>query len=314
MTPRLAIVMPCYNEQEMLPKTISVITEILDKMIADNQVAADSYVLCVDDGSRDATWDVINSLHEKDSKVKGVLLAHNRGQMPALLAGMHTVTDRCDACVTIDADLQDDPYVIPRMVELFKEGNEIVFGVRSSRETDTWFKRNSALGYYKFLRRLGVESVYNHAEFRLMSHRALKLLGEYGETNLYLRGIVAQIGLKTAVVTYPRKPREAGESKYHLPQLLSLSIDGITSFTAKPMRIIFYLGLILFLISCVVAIWAMINYFAGKTVTGWTSLILSVWFLGSLILISLGILGEYVGKIYIEVKHRPRYAIRQELF
>lgn len=311
---RLAIVMPCYNEQETLPRTLDVITGCLDSMVAGGIVSPDSYVLCVDDGSRDGTWDIIRGAHGSDARVKGIMLAHNRGQQSALVAGMETVMDRCDVCVTLDADLQDDPTVIPQMIAEYDKGADIVFGVRSSRDTDTWFKRNSAQGFYRVMRGFGIETVYNHAEFRLMSARALRLLAEYGERTIYLRGIVAQLGLRQATVSYPRAPRTAGESKYSMGKLIALAADGITSFTARPMMWILKTGLLLMAIDIIVAIWALGAYISGHAVSGWTSLILSLWFLGSLILISIGVLGVYIGKIYIETKQRPRYAVETELF
>lgn len=311
---RLAVVMPCYNEEETLRNTLNVVLSHLDSLVAEGRIAQDSYILCVDDGSKDRTWTLISEAHTSDARIKGISLAHNRGQQSALVAGMETVTDSCDACITIDADLQDDPAAIAKMLSEFDNGAEIVFGQRSSRDTDTWMKRNSALTFYRLQRTLGIESIDNHAEFRLMSNRALHLLAQYGESNLYLRGVVAQLGLKQAIVTYPRAARTAGTTKYSYAKLLSLSVDGITSFTAKPMRLIFNIGMLLLVVDIVVAIWALLSYLSGKAVTGWTSIILSVWFLGSLILIALGIVGEYIGKIYIEVKHRPRYAIREILF
>ncbi len=312
--PRLAIVMPCYNEQEVLPQTLATLLSLLEKWAAQDLIAANSYLLCVDDGSRDRTWPIISEYHRKDIRVKGVKLAHNRGQQCALLAGLHTAMDRCDICITIDADLQDDPGVMAQMIEQYNGGCEVVFGVRSSRHTDSWFKRTAAQSFYKLQNAMGIKTVYNHADFRLMSNRALHLLDEYGESNLYLRGIIPQIGLKTAIVEYPRSARTAGETKYPLSKQIALSIDGITSFTAKPMRYIFMIGLVLMVIDVAVAIWALFAYISHTAVSGWTSLILSVWFLGSLILMGLGILGEYIGKIYVEVKHRPRFAVETELF
>lgn len=312
--PRLAIVMPCYNEQEVLPQTFATLLSLLEKWAAQDLIAANSYLLCVDDGSRDRTWPIISEYHRQDIRVKGVKLAHNRGQQCALLAGLHTAMDRCDICITIDADLQDDPGVMAQMIEQYNGGCEVVFGVRSSRHTDSWFKRTAAQSFYKLQNAMGIKTVYNHADFRLMSNRALHLLDEYGESNLYLRGIIPQIGLKTAIVEYPRSARTAGETKYPLSKQIALSIDGITSFTAKPMRYIFMIGLVLMVIDVAVAIWALVAYISHTAVSGWTSLILSVWFLGSLILMGLGILGEYIGKIYVEVKHRPRFAVETELF
>lgn len=312
--PVIAIVIPCYNEQDALPVSIPKMLEILDVMVADNIVAPESYILCCNDGSKDSTWQTITDLHAQDPRVKGISLAHNRGHQKVLLAGLMTVCNNCDAAVSIDADLQDDPKAIIEMVKRFRQGDEIVYGVRSSRATDTWFKRTSAHAFYSLQKKMGVETVFDHADYRLMSNNALNLLAEYGEANLFLRGIVPHIGLKTGIVTYERAERVAGESKYPLSKMLSFSIDGITSFSAKPMRMIFTIGMILLFLDIAVAIWVLIAYFRGITIHGWASLMLSVWFLGSLILIGIGIIGEYIGKIYIEVKHRPRYAIAEKIW
>ncbi len=311
---RLSIVMPCYNEQEILPHTLEVMLGLMERLVSRGLISDDSYIFLVDDGSRDDTWRIVSETHAMDPRVKGISLAHNRGQQAALIAGLESVMDRCDACVTMDADLQDDPSAIEKMISEYNKGCEIVFGVRSNRDKDTVFKRGTAGMFYKLMQKMGVETIPNHADYRLMSNRALHLLAEYGERSMYLRGIVPQLGLKTAVVEYPRPAREIGESKYPLSKMLSLAVDGVTSFTAKPMTLIFLVGLLLMLIDIVVAVWVLVSYFTGSAVSGWTSLILSVWFLGSLILMSIGILGEYIGKIYLEVKRRPRYAIKEELF
>lgn len=311
----LAIVIPCYNEEQALPITAARLLQLLDRMTAEGLTAPDSYLLCCNDGSRDRTWQVIEDLHRRDKRVKGISLAHNRGHQNALLAGLMTVRDRCDAAVSIDADLQDDPEAIVKMVKEFRDGKEIVYGVRSSRETDTWFKRTSAHAFYSFQKNMGLETVYDHADYRLMSSRALGLLSQYGESNLFLRGIIPQIGLDTAVVTYPRTERVAGESKYPLKKMLSFSIDGITSFSARPMRWIFMTGLLLLVVALAVTVYVFVSYFFSDHIeAGWASLMLSVWILGSMILIAIGIVGEYIGKIFNEVKHRPRYAIRDTLW
>lgn len=312
--PVIAIVIPCYNEQEVLPITLPALLGILDGLVADGKISPDSFILCSNDGSRDSTWDVITAFHLKDHRVKGISLAHNRGHQNALLAGLMTAKDVCDAAISIDADLQDDPKAIISMVDKYLEGKEIVYGVRSSRETDTWFKRTSANAFYRFQKTMGLDTVSNHADYRLMSSRALNLLSEYGEKNLFLRGIIPMIGLDTDVVTYPRAARAAGESKYPLAKMLSFSIDGITSFSAKPMRMIFLTGLFLILLDIAVAIYVLISYFTSDIIEpGWTSIMLSVWFLGALILMGIGIVGEYIGKIFIEVKNRPRYAVKDYL-
>lgn len=311
----LAIVIPCYNEEQALPITADKLLQLLDRMTAEGLTAPESYLLCCNDGSRDRTWEVIEELHMRDSRVKGINLAHNRGHQNALLAGLMTVRDKCDAAVSIDADLQDDPEAIVKMVREFHKGKEIVYGVRSSRDSDTWFKRTSAHAFYSFQKNMGLETVYDHADYRLMSSRALDLLSQYGESNLFLRGIIPQIGLDTAVVTYPRAERVAGESKYPLKKMLSFSIDGITSFSARPMRWIFMTGLMLLVVALLVTVYVFISYFFSDHISaGWASLMLSVWILGSMILIAIGIVGEYIGKIFNEVKHRPRYAIRDTLW
>lgn len=311
--PIISIVIPCYNEGLALPTTVDCLLALLDKMVDEKLISSSSFILCSNDGSKDNTWEVVKDLHTKDSRVKGISLAHNKGHQYALLAGLLTAMDKCDAAISIDADLQDDPHAIIQMVKDFRAGNEIVYGVRSSRATDTWFKRTTAHAFYSFQKSMGLNTVYDHADYRLMSNRALHLLNEYGESNLFLRGIVPQIGLNTSIVKYERKERIAGESKYPLSKMLSFSIDGITSFSAKPMRMIFMIGLILLFIDLIVGIYVLVSYFSHATISGWASLMLSIWFLGSLILMSIGIVGEYIGKIFIEVKQRPRYAIMETI-
>ncbi len=313
MAPRIAIVIPCYNEEQALPISSKEILKLLDKMTADGLISADSFVLCCNDGSRDRTWQIIEELHMADSRIKGISLAHNRGHQNVLLAGLMTVRDMCDAAISIDADLQDDPNAIVEMVRQFHQGKEIVFGVRSSRATDTWFKRSTAHAFYWLQQKMGVDTIYDHADYRLMSARALDMLSEYDEKNLFLRGIVPQLGLEQGIVTYIRNERVAGESKYPLAKMLSFSIDGITSFSARPMRWIFLTGLLFLVIDVIVAIWVLVSHFFYTTISGWASLMLSVWFLGSLILIAIGIVGEYIGNIFVEVKNRPLYSIKDKL-
>lgn len=312
--PVLAVVVPCYHEEQALPLTMPRLLEVLSSLEAEGQISPDSFVLCVDDGSKDATWDVIRRLHMESARVKGIALAHNRGHQYALLAGLMTVMPVCDAAVSIDADMQDDPYAIKEMVAKFRAGVEIVYGVRRSRRTDTWFKRNSARAFYKMQDAMGLQSVYDHADYRLMSRRALEILSEYKEQNLFLRGIVPLIGLTTGVVYYDRHERVAGDSKYPLGKMLAFSVDGITSFSAKPLRLIFFTGLGLMAISILVAVYVLCSFFTGSSVSGWSSLMLSVWFLGSLILMAIGIVGEYIGKVFREVKSRPRYNIRESIW
>jgi len=311
--PIIAVVVPCYNEQEVLPLTVPRLLDVLDRMSAAGLASAESYLLLCNDGSRDATWPIIGDMHRDNKRVKGISLAHNRGHQYALLAGLTTVIGRCDAAISIDADLQDDPEAIIEMVKLFNDGAEIVYGVRASRATDTWFKRTTARCFYRFQRAMGLDTVYDHADYRLMSSRALTMLSQYGESNLFLRGIIPQLGLTTAVVTYDRAVRAAGESKYPLGKMLSFSIDGITSFSARPMRIIFLVGLVLLLLDLAVALYVFISYFGHSAISGWASIMLSMWFLGSLLLMCLGIVGEYIGKIFIEVKNRPRFYISERL-
>lgn len=312
--PVIAIVVPCYNEESALKHTMPELLKILSNLAEEGEISDESYILCVDDGSRDATWrDICALAGSFPGKVHGVALAHNRGHQYALLAGLMTAKENCDAAISIDADLQDDPQAIVAMVKQFKAGSEIVYGVRRSRGTDTWFKRNSARAFYKLQKAMGLETVYDHADYRLMSKRALDILSEYGEQNLFLRGIVPQIGLTTSIVYYDRAERVAGESKYPFKKMLAFSIDGITSFSAKPMQWIFNIGILILAVDIVVAIYVLVSYFCGNTVSGWSSLMLSVWFLGSLILIAIGVVGEYVGKMFMEVKHRPRYNIRDRV-
>lgn len=311
--PLIAIVVPCYNEETALPISSVKLLSLLDRMAGDGLIDKYSFILCCDDGSGDATWNTIRRLNGQDKRIKGISLAHNRGHQNVLLAGLMAVKDRCDAAISIDADLQDDPEAMVDMVRQFIDGKDIVYGVRSSRKTDTAFKRITAHGFYRFQKLMGLETIYDHADYRLMSRRAICMLGEYGESNLFLRGIIPQIGLEQGIVTYARSKRIAGESKYPVGKMLSFSIDGITSFSAKPMRIIFLTGLFLLLIDIAVALWVLIAYFHHSTISGWSSLMLSVWFFGSLILMGIGIVGEYIGKIFVEVKHRPRYAIKESL-
>lgn len=311
--PVIAVVVPCYCEEQALPLSMPRLLEVLDTLSANRLASPDSYVMCVDDGSSDATWRIIQELHEADARVHGISLAHNRGHQAALLAGLMTVMSECDAAVSIDADMQDDPRAILEMVQLFNSGVEIVYGVRRSRATDTWFKRNSARAFYRMQNAMGLQTVYDHADYRLMSRRAIEILSEYKEENLFLRGLVPQIGLTTGVVYYDRHERVAGSSKYPLKKMLAFSIDGITSFTSRPLRWIFLTGLWLLIIDLAVAIYVICSLIAGDAVSGWSSLMLSVWFLGSLIIMAIGLVGEYIGKIFTEVKARPRYNIRDRL-
>ena len=309
----LYILAPCYNEAEVLPLTSKIFLDKLNSLITEGKISENSRVAFVDDGSKDETWNIIESLHELDPKFIGVKLSRNRGHQNALLGGMSTVADDCDMIVTIDADAQDDVNAIDKMVDDFNGGTEIVYGVRASRETDTFFKRTTAQGFYKFMTLMGVETVYNHADFRLMSSRAVKALLDFKEVNLFLRGMVPLVGFKSSTVAYDRAPRLAGESKYPLKKMLTFAFDGITSFSIRPIRFITALGGITLILSVIFAIYALISYFVHNTVPGWTSTVLSIWFFGSLQLIATGVVGEYIGKIYLEAKGRPRFFIEKYL-
>ena len=310
---RLAIVIPCYNEEEMLPISLPRLTEFLSALVSRDKISKDSYLLLVDDGSKDKTWDQLKEWHEKSDMVRALKLARNTGHQNALFSGMLTASKDADMIVSIDADLQDDYTKIEEMVDFYHEGCDIVYGVRSKRDSDSFFKRFTAESYYKLLNRMGVDCVYNHADFRLMSKRAVEQLAKYEEVNLYLRGIVPLIGYKSAVVEYERTKREAGESKYPFKKMLALAFDGITSFSVKLINYILGLGIIVLFICFVAAVYAFVSYFSGNVTEGWTSLILSIWFLGGVQLICLGVIGEYIGKTYKEVKRRPKYNIETYL-
>ncbi len=310
---RLAIVVPCYNEEEMLPITTKELTEVINDLIYKEKIAKDSYILYVDDGSKDATWELIEKLHKENDKVFGLKLAGNVGHQYALTAGMIQAKDNSDIMISIDADLQDDTLVMEEMIDKYHEGNDIVYGVRNDRKKDSFFKRTTAQMFYKVLAAMGVKTVYNHADYRLMSKRAIEHFASYEEVNLYLRGIMPLIGYQTECVYYERKERIAGESKYPLKKMLALAWNGITSFSVKPINFIAVLGSVIILMCIFAAIYAFVSYCRGTVVAGWTSLILSIWLLGGLQLFAIGIIGQYIGKIYMEVKHRPRYNIETYL-
>ena len=305
--PVLAIVVPCYKEEAVLHETHKRLSQLLDRLTTEGRISPKSYILYVNDGSTDRTWEIIKEFYKNTSYACGLNLAGNVGHQNALMAGLNAVKERCDAAISIDADLQDDVNVIPEMVERYMEGNDIVYGVRRERKTDTFFKRTTALAFYRLMKTMGAKSVYNHADYRLMSSRAIQQLCRFRERNLYLRGLVPLIGYQTACVYYNRDKRFAGESKYPFKKMLNFAIDGITSFSVKPVRMIFWLGCIFLLIALCVTIWTLRAYFLHDTVPGWSSLMISLWLVGGTILVSLGIVGEYIGKIYIEVKDRPRY-------
>ncbi len=302
-------VIPCYNEEEVLPETVSRLTEKLKQLIADGIADDKSRMLFVDDGSKDKTWKLIEQFSSESKYVGGVKLSRNRGHQNALLAGLMTAKGKCDCVISLDADLQDDIGVIDEFVLKYQDGCEVVYGVRSSRDKDTAFKRGTAQGYYKFMAALGVDIVYNHADYRLLGSRALEALSEYREVNLFLRGIVPLIGFRSDYVYYERSERFAGESKYPLKKMLKFAVDGITSFSVKPLKIISNIGIIICLLSVIFFIYAIISFFCGSSVAGWASIMCSIWFLGGLQMMGIGIVGTYVGKIYSESKHRPRFII-----
>ncbi len=311
---KLGIVVPCYNEEEVLPETTKELTKIISDLINDQKITADSKIVFVDDGSKDETWPMIDQYSKDDPYVSGVKLSRNFGHQGALLAGVTSASASCDAVVTIDADLQDDVNAIPKMVDEFLAGNEVVYGVRNNRDTDTSFKRNTAEAFYKFMHWLGVKMVPDSADFRLMSQRACQVLLSYRETNLFLRGIVPMVGFKSSKVYYARKERFAGESKYPLRKMLKLAIDGITSFSIIPIKMIMGLGFVIVLVSIALLIYTFIKKANGDVVTGWSSMMISIWALGGVQLICISVIGEYVGKIFNEVKHRPRFTIERDIY
>lgn len=309
----LYYVIPCYNEEEVLPETSRRLKEKMDSLMAAGRISRKSRVCYVNDGSRDRTWQIIEQLHASDPLFSGINLSRNRGHQNALLAGLMTVRERADMVISMDADLQDDIAACDAMLDKYYEGFDVVYGVRSARKTDTWFKRTTAEGFYKLMDRFGAKVVYNHADYRLMSRRALDGLAEYREVNLFLRGMVPLIGYPSDVVYYERAERFAGESKYPLKKMLSFAMDGITSLSIEPIRMITGMGVLIFLFSLAILLYSLVRHAMGATVAGWTFLNVSVWAIGGLILLSLGIIGEYIGKIYMETKQRPRYLVQEFL-
>lgn len=310
---KLYIAVPCYNEEAVLPDSAAKLRDKLRSMMADGLISDDSRIVFIDDGSADATWRLITELHESDSIYSGIKLSRNRGHQNALMCGLMTLKDEADAVISIDADLQDDIGVFDEMVRKYESGCDVVYGVRSKRKTDTFFKRFTAEGYYKVLDRMGAKVIFNHADFRLMSRRALRAFAEFHETNLFLRGLVPMVGYKSDIVTYERSERLAGESKYPLKKMLALAWEGITSLSTKPIKMITRLGIIMLIISLVMLIYTLIRYFMGATNTGWASLMVSIWAIGGLQMLAIGIIGEYIGKIYLESKHRPRFIVEEYL-
>lgn len=308
---KLNIVIPCYNEEEVLPQTLVRMQALTERLKA--EAGTEARILLVDDGSKDRTWELITEAAKNNVGVCALKLSHNEGHQNALWAGMEQGVDTCDAMVSIDADLQDDENAIIDMAQQINEGKDIVYGVRRERRTDTWFKCFSAEAFYKLMKRVDDEIIFNHADFRMMSNRAVKALMAYPERNLFLRGIVRQLGFQEGYVYYDRKAREAGDSKYPLKKMIAFSVDGITSFSVAPLRFITCVGLIMTFMAFVFIVYALVRNFEGETIQGWTSLLVSLWFIGGIVTTSIGITGLYVGKIYIEVKHRPRYFIEQRL-
>jgi len=312
--PVLTIVVPCFNEEEVFSKTASELSRVLQDLIGDFLIAESSKILFVDDGSKDQTWNMIEDESERNSFVKGLKLSRNVGHQNALIAGLETANKHSDCVVSIDADLQDDLNVIRTFVEKLSEGYDVVYGVRDSRTTDTYFKRTTAVGFYRFMERIGIKLVPNHADFRLMNKRALDELFKYKEINVFLRGLVPLVGFTTTKVYYDRKERFAGESKYPFKKMLSFAFDGITSFSVVPIRFITFLGFLSVIISFVAGGYAFVQKILGHTESGWASLIISIWLVGGLQLMGIGMIGEYIGKIYQEVKRRPRYSVETDMF
>ena len=311
--PVLFIVIPCYNEQEALPITAKRLTALTDDMISRKIIAPQSRIVLVDDGSRDDTWKVISGLHNANARFEGVKLAHNAGHMNALWAGMTLAAERCDCVITIDADLQDDVNAMYGFLEAYRNGADVVYGVRSSREKDTFFKRTTAQGFYRMMTGMGVDLVYNHADYRLLSKRALEALLSFGEVNMFLRGMVPMLGFKTANVYFERGERVAGESKYPLKKMIAFAAEGVTSLSNKPIRWVLGLGALCALLGVAMAVYVIVSLVRGHTVAGWASLMMSIWLLGGLQLMALGVIGEYIGKIYMETKRRPKFILEEHL-
>ena len=307
------MVVPCYNEEAVLSETSKRLKEKLEGLISQNNVSQNSRILFVNDGSKDKTWEIIQKLHQEDKIFSGATLSRNRGHQNALLAGLMLAKDYADVAISLDADLQDDVNAIDQMIDKYYEGYDIVYGVRSSRQKDTFFKRFTAESYYRLIKALGADIVFNHADYRLMSKRALDDLSEYSEVNLFLRGIVPMLGYRTTSVFYERGERFAGESKYPLKKMLAFALEGITSLSTKPLRFITFLGFIIFAISILMLFYSLFQWIADNTVLGWASVICSIWAIGGLILLCIGVVGEYIGKIYLETKARPRFKVSEFL-
>ena len=309
----LYLVIPCYNEEEVLPETSSQLRNKIQSLIQKGRISPQSRIVFVNDGSKDKTWEIISKLHEEDKIFQGIKLSRNKGHQNALLCGLMTVKDHCDMTISLDADLQDDINAIDEMVEKYYEGCDVVYGVRSARDTDTFFKKFTAEGFYKVMKMMGADVVFNHADYRLMSRRALDGLQSFKEVNLFLRGVVPMIGYKSDSVYYERKERFAGESKYPLKKMLAFAWEGITSLSTKPIKMITVLGGIIFIVSIIMLIYSIVRHFMGATEIGWTSTIVSIWAIGGLQLLAIGIIGEYIGKVYLETKERPKFIVEKYL-
>lgn len=309
----LYVVVPCYNEEEVLEETTRQLKEKMESLIKDKKISKESRVMYVNDGSKDNTWKMIEEISEKEKLFTGISLSRNRGHQNALLGGLMTAKKYADIVISMDADLQDDINAIDEMIDKYYEGADIVYGVRSARKTDTWFKKTTAEGFYKFMKMMGADIVYNHADYRLASKRVLDELEKFNEVNLFLRGMFPLIGYKTEIVYYERNERFAGESKYPLKKMLNFAWDGITSFSVKPLRLICTMGFIILFISLIIMIYSLIRKITGNTVDGWTFITISIWLIGGIQMISTGIIGEYIGKVYNETKRRPRYIISRNL-
>ncbi|HPJ02847.1 MAG TPA: glycosyltransferase family 2 protein [Candidatus Limiplasma sp.] len=310
---KLMIVIPCYNEEQVLPETSKRLEAKVRQLVEAGLCGADSRVLLVDDGSKDRTWEIITALHDQNPLFEGLKLSRNRGHQNALLAGLMTARKHCDVSISMDADLQDDMNAIDQFLKEFQNGCDVVYGVRNKRKSDTFFKRQTALAFYRLMKGLGVDIMFNHADYRLMSRRALDALHQFSEVNLFLRGLAPLVGFQTGVVYYDRSERFAGESKYPLKKMLAFAVDGITSFSVKPLRLITTLGIVIFMISLLMLLYTLISWIVGKAVSGWASTLASIWMIGGIQLLSLGVIGEYIGKIYSETKRRPRFVIDRYL-
>ena len=311
MNTKVYIVIPCYNEEEVLPETSKQLSELFTRLLDEKKISPYSRILFVDDGSRDKTWEIISDLSKASQFFSGLKLSHNVGHQNALLAGLMKAREACDCAISIDSDLQDDILAIPQMLEKYENGADIVYGIRKSRKTDTFFKRNTAKGFYRFMKTMGADIVYNHADYRLMSKRSLDALSQYREQNLFLRGIVPLLGFKTENVYYDRSERFAGESKYPFKKMLAFALEGITSFSVTPIRLITIIGFLTCIASVLMTGYAIVQKLLNNTDAGWASIICSIWFIGGLQILGIGLIGEYIGKIYKEVKARPRYNIEE---